>query len=95
MLSFSPKSIRGCNFALWKRDYESVNGCDENFVGWGHEDLDLAQRLFNNKVRILSGNFASFVLHLWHAPQSRSSAQQNMQKAIESRKSSRVKANTN
>lgn len=95
MFSFSPKSIRGCNFALWKSDYEGVNGCDENFVGWGHEDLDLAQRLFNNKVRILSGNFASFVLHLWHAPQSRSSAQQNMQKAIESRKSSRVKANTN
>ena len=93
LFSFSPKSIRGCNFALWKSDYEEVNGCDENFVGWGHEDLDLAQRLFNNKVRILSGNFASFVLHLWHAPQSRQAAETNMEMAVSSKKNARVKAN--
>lgn len=93
LFSFSPKLIRGCNFALWKADYEEVNGCDENFVGWGHEDLDLAQRLFNNKVRILSGNFASFVLHLWHAPQSRQAAQANMEMAVNSKKNTRIKAN--
>lgn len=32
------------NFALWRRDYYALQGFDEDFVGWGGEDLDFAWR---------------------------------------------------
>ena len=35
-----PKLI-GNNVGIWRRDYERVNGYDENFEGWGCEDDDL------------------------------------------------------
>jgi predicted glycosyltransferase involved in capsule biosynthesis len=43
-----------------------VNGFDESFTGWGHEDSDLVLRLFNAGVRRKSGAFATEVYHLWH-----------------------------
>ena len=33
------------NVALWKRDYERVNGFDQSYVGWGAEDDDFGFRL--------------------------------------------------
>ncbi len=44
---FKWKGIRSCNMALWKSDYIAVNGFDETFVGWGHEDADFVLRLHN------------------------------------------------
>lgn len=70
----SPRSwekIRGCNWAIWRRDYEAVNGSDESFEGWGAEDKDLAVRLINNGVKMKDGRNCSFVLHLWHPKASR------------------------
>ena len=70
----SPRSwekIRGCNWAIWRRDYEAVNGSDESFEGWGAEDKDLAVRLINNGVKMKDGRNCSFVLHLWHPQASR------------------------
>lgn len=58
--------IRGCNWAMWRKDYIAINGSDESFEGWGAEDKDVAIRLINNGVKIKSGLNASFVLHLWH-----------------------------
>ncbi len=33
------------NVALWRRDYERVNGFDQSYVGWGAEDDDFGFRL--------------------------------------------------
>ena len=44
---FRWKGIRSCNFAVWKDDFVRVNGFDESFEGWGHEDADLVLRLHN------------------------------------------------
>lgn len=60
-----PKLI-GCNIAVWKRDYERINGFDENFVGWGCEDDDLAQRLRQAGVRIASILGHTRAYHMWH-----------------------------
>ena len=65
------KGIRGCNWAMWKSDYEKVNGSDESFQGWGSEDKDLAVRLLNSGVKIKNGRFGPYVLHLWHKQESR------------------------
>ena len=32
-------------FPIYKKDIESINGYDENYVGWGGEDQDIALRL--------------------------------------------------
>jgi glycosyltransferase involved in cell wall biosynthesis len=37
--------IRSCNFGVWRTDFVNVNGFDETFQGWGHEDADLVLRL--------------------------------------------------
>lgn len=58
--------VRTCNLGVWRRDFETVNGFDETFQGWGYEDSDLAVRLLNAGVRRKEGAFATGVLHLWH-----------------------------
>lgn len=58
--------VRTCNLAVWRRDFEAVNGFDESYEGWGFEDSDLAVRLLNAGVRRKEGAFATGVLHLWH-----------------------------
>jgi glycosyltransferase involved in cell wall biosynthesis len=70
----SPRSwqkIRGCNWAIWRNDYEAINGSDESFEGWGAEDKDLAVRLINQGIRLKDGRNYSVVLHLWHPQASR------------------------
>ena len=57
----------GCNLAMWRRDFISVNGFDETFVGWGLEDEDIVVRLQNTGIRQKSGRLSTTVLHLWHA----------------------------
>ncbi|MDE2608138.1 MAG: glycosyltransferase family 2 protein [Burkholderiales bacterium] len=73
---WKPTSLRGiktCNLGVWRDDLEAINGFDETFVGWGHEDADLVARLYNYGVRRTRGYFATEVFHLWHreAPRER------------------------
>ena len=65
------QKIRGCNWAIWRKDYLEINGSDESFEGWGSEDKDLAVRLINNNTKMKDGRNYSFVLHLWHTQASR------------------------
>lgn len=63
---FRWRGIRSCNFGVWKQDFEAVNGFDETFSGWGHEDADLVLRLHNRGLARNNGFLATEVLHLWH-----------------------------
>lgn len=63
---FSWRRIKSCNLAVWKADLVKVNGFDESFTGWGHEDSDLVVRLFHAGVLRKDGALATEVLHLWH-----------------------------
>ncbi|MFQ5852530.1 MAG: glycosyltransferase family 2 protein [Candidatus Binatia bacterium] len=55
-----------CNLAVWRQDLLKINGFDERYQGWGHEDADLVVRLIRAKVRRKEARFAVPVLHLWH-----------------------------
>lgn len=62
-----PKLFGG-NVGIWRSDYESVNGYDEEFEGWGCEDDDLRLRLRAAGIRIRSILRWTCTYHLWHPP---------------------------
>jgi glycosyltransferase involved in cell wall biosynthesis len=71
------RGARTCNLAIWRSDFDLVNGFDEAFQGWGHEDADLAIRLLHAGVRRKDGRFSTAVLHLWHHENDRSHLPEN------------------
>jgi GT2 family glycosyltransferase len=77
------KRIKSCNLAVWRSDYQAVNGFDESFVGWGHEDADLVLRLARLGVRRKGGAFSTEVLHLWHRENSRAAESDNRRRVEE------------
>lgn len=60
------KAIRGSNQAYWKEDLVRVNGFNEEMIGWGGEDNDIAERLYNSGVRRKNLKFAALATHLYH-----------------------------
>jgi len=56
----------GCNLAVWRRDFEAINGFDNDFIGWGREDSEFVMRLIHSGILRKDGKLASFVLHLHH-----------------------------
>lgn len=80
---FSWRRIKGCNLAMWRSDLETINGFDESFKGWGHEDSDLVIRMFNAGVMRKDGAFATEVFHLWHREAKRDQATSNRHLVLE------------
>ena len=75
--SFAWKGLRSCNMAVWRHDFETIDGFDESYTGWGHEDADFALRLYNAGVVRKNGFCATEVFHLWHKEASRNKESQN------------------
>ena len=80
------KSIKSCNMGFFRSDVCKVNGFNEDYVGWGHEDSDLACRFFKiglvKKVDIAR----AVCFHLWH-PLFKGDDRENLErlrKAVES-----------
>ena len=80
---FSWRRIKSCNMGVWRRDLDRVNGFDESFQGWGHEDSDLVVRLYNAGVLRKDGAFATEVFHLWHREAVRDQATSNQRIVLE------------
>lgn len=61
------QNIKGGTIAVTKEAYFAIGGFDEDFVGWGGEDLEFWER-----ARV-HGNVYEFgwlpIIHTWHAPQ--------------------------
>lgn len=70
---------KGCNMAYWKKSIISINGYNENFVGWGSEDVEIAVRLIKFGQKKLFLKMGGVVYHLWHTVFSRNSELQNKQ----------------
>jgi glycosyltransferase involved in cell wall biosynthesis len=54
------------NVALWKKDYERVNGFDQSYVGWGAEDDDFGFRLRRAGLQLRTILWWTTCYHLWH-----------------------------
>ena len=74
---FTWRRIKSCNLAVWRADLERVNGFDESFLGWGHEDSDLVVRLYHAGVMRKDGAYATEVFHLWHREAARDQESSN------------------
>lgn len=71
------RGVKTCNLAVWKQDLVNINGFDEKFTGWGHEDADLVIRLIRQKIKRKSGKYACVVYHLWHPQNDRAEEKRN------------------
>jgi len=60
------KAIRGSNQAYWKQDLLMVNGFDERMTGWGREDNEIAQRMYNCGIKRRNLKFAALTIHIFH-----------------------------
>jgi len=69
-----------------------VNGFDESFHGWGHEDADLVLRLHHAGLHRKNGWWATEVFHLWHAENSRANEAVNREKVLVREHSAIVRA---
>jgi glycosyltransferase involved in cell wall biosynthesis len=64
-------ATKSCNLAAWRADLVRVNGFNEDMIGWGPEDKELAARLENAGVRRRTLLFGGIAYHLAHLPASR------------------------
>lgn len=79
------KGVRGCNMVYAAADLWDVNGFDEEFTGWGHEDKDIVSRLFRSGVKRVDVRGRMIVYHLWHREQDRGLENDNLQRALSER----------
>jgi glycosyltransferase involved in cell wall biosynthesis len=71
------EGAKTCNLGVLKSDFMNLNGFDERYIGWGHEDADLVVRLIRSGIYRKEGNFSIPVLHLWHKINDRSQLEKN------------------
>ena len=90
--SFKWKGIRSCNMGVWKADYALVDGFDESFTGWGHEDADFVLRLHHAGLARKNGFCATEVFHLWHPEAARHEESHNAQTVRDRMSTGQIKA---
>ena len=66
MLSQKERGMWGCNAGVWMSDLVRINGFNNEFEGWGHEDVDLERRLLAADVRPKALRGMGAVYHLYH-----------------------------
>ncbi len=64
--------IKSCNMGFFKEDLYAVNGFNQDFIGWGREDSELAIRLYNLGLKRRGHPFMAICFHLWHGENDRS-----------------------
>lgn len=72
------KRTIGCNMAFWLKDIIAINGYNEDMEGWGHEDIELAERLIRNGVCRQHLKFCAIGFHIYHKERSREFEDHNM-----------------
>lgn len=71
------KAIRTCNFSFFKEDCIKINGFNEAFIGWGREDSEFVERLFNSNIHRKNLKFNALAYHIYHKENSRKMLKEN------------------
>lgn len=75
--STSLGGIKTCNFALFRDDALRVNGFDNEFIGWGREDSEFANRLLCAGIKRKNLKFSAAAYHLYHIENARATLPEN------------------
>ncbi|MEZ9669322.1 glycosyltransferase family 2 protein [Vibrio breoganii] len=62
----SRSGIKGCNMAFWRNDALKINGFNNEFIGWGYEDVDFTLRMINSGVRRQKMKLSAIAYHIFH-----------------------------
>jgi len=84
-------SVKACNQGFWRDDLLAVNGFDEAMTGWGSEDKELCARLENAGVHRQALLFAAIAWHLAHPPASRTAAEVNRSRWLDTQRTRRTR----
>ncbi len=84
-------NVLGCNMSFYKKDLIAVNGYDEDFSGWGGEDLDISFRLRNAGIGKRYLKFCALTYHLWHKEASMDKSSGNHAIAYSHRETSAIR----
>ena len=71
--------VLGSNMAFYKSDFLAVNGYNNNFLGWGAEDKELAQRFVNFGLFQRKMKFLGIQFHLHHLTANKKNHDSQMQ----------------
>lgn len=63
--------LQTCNMAFFKQDCISINGFNEDFVGWGREDGEFGARLLHSGIKRRDLRCAAIGYHIHHDGNSR------------------------
>ncbi len=75
----SLKGVKSCNMSFFRQDVFAVNGFNEDYVGWGNEDSDLACRFFKYGLSKKVHPFMANCFHLSHPVRQNSASSNNTQ----------------
>jgi glycosyltransferase involved in cell wall biosynthesis len=71
------KGIKTCNMSFYKKNCYTINGFNEEFVGWGREDSEYVVRLINSGIARKNIHFNMIQYHLFHNEEARKSLKKN------------------
>jgi len=60
------RQVAGGLTAITRTDFEKVNGFDNSYVGYGHEDFDIGWRMHWSGVKPYIATNQIIAYHLWH-----------------------------
>ena len=70
-------NMHGCNCSFWRKDFVKVNGYNNLFTGWGHEDIELAARFVNAGLKQKKIKMSAVCYHLHHPVAERHRVEKN------------------
>jgi glycosyltransferase involved in cell wall biosynthesis len=77
------KWAAGSNMSYWKEDALSINGFDNDLIGWGYEDNDFINRMKNSGISTITIKHNCIQGHLRHVKNVREHTQHNKSVAFE------------
>lgn len=83
---------RSCHMAFWKEDFIKVNGFEESFEGWGYEDSEFIQRLYNAGLTRKNAKLLAPAIHLFHHEREDEKAMANWERLQETIRNRRIYA---
>lgn len=85
------RGLIGCNLGIWRSDLDAINGFDESFTGWGGEDSDLGNRLYNLGCQRKFVYGRAIIYHLNHPKLSRERFPANLEKLEHTRSAKSIR----